>query len=106
MNLNRGGVALFASEGDEAEGLNFSFPGDDRNGRFSAPTFVASRDRALVKPLEKLSRTLSADLNLLQPPSRKRALGEGRGDEDSTGVGERAKARGGEDEVSTIAAIL
>lgn len=75
---------------------------------FSAPTLVDNKDRALVKLEENPSLDLSADLKrLAQPdPTPNNVPGEGRGEEDSAGVGEWANARGGEEEMSRTVDIL
>lgn len=86
--------------------LNLSFP-TEHIGMFSAPTFGDSSERALLKPPENPSLDFFADLNRWDPfePSPKSALGEGSGEE-SAGVGEWAKARGGDEERSTMVDIL
>ena len=61
-----------------------------------------------LEPPEKLSLVLSTDLNLFDPlkPFFRRDDGEGRGEEDSTEVGEQAKSRGGEEEMIMMADML
>lgn len=75
---------------------------------FSAPTLVVSNDRGLPKPLGNPSLPLEIGLNRFDPcePSFNIPPGVGRGGEDSTWLGERANARGGEEERRTIADIL
>lgn len=70
--------------------LNLSLLGEDRKGRFSAPTFVVSSDRALESN-ETPPLCFWVVLNNLELPSRNKVLGEGMGDETSMGVGLRAK---------------
>lgn len=108
MNLPRGlPVPPRCCEAIGLPVLNLSFPGE-RRGIFSAPVFVASNDRAVLKPLEKPFLDLLADLNRFEPcvASLNIPPGEGKGDEQSTGVGERANVCGGEEDRRTMADMM
>lgn len=74
-------------------------------GMFSAPILGERSDFALLNPPEKPSLTPLVDLKRLLPIEGplEMASGEANGEEGSAGVGDRANARGGDEESMTIA---
>lgn len=75
---------------------------------FSAPSFVVSNVGALLKPAVNPSLVLDTGLKHLEPSASpcNRVPGLANGEEGSADVGERANARGGEEERMTIADIV
>ena len=106
--LPRAAVSVVASLiGFKPIGMNLLVPGD-RRGMFSAPTLVERKARGVLEAPEKLSLVFSTGLNRRVPPMPFLRMedGEGKGEEDSAGVGEHAKSRGGEEEMSTTADMV
>ncbi len=92
---------------ETVNGLNFSLQGDPK-GRFSAPGFTASKDRALLNAPLKPSLIVALGLNLcgLCASPLKSSDGDGKYGDESAEVGDLANVRGGEEERRTTVDMM